>query len=373
MSFAEQIALTPPLARDAFRRAAQAAGAELCEYTHPDRGPRSERLTTDVAWFGRRDAQRLLILNSGTHGVEGLCGSNCQTSWILEGGPRALPHDTAVIVVHWINPYGVAWQRRQCEGNVDLNRNFIDHTAGRYPPNPLYDRIHPWLVSPRLPAEARARADRELEALRSEAGSRPYAAAILVGQYTQPDGLFYGGRRPVWSNATFRRILAEHCGAARSIAFLEYHTGLGPFGYGMLVTMHPPRSQPLRRAGAWYGRSLCASLDNIERGTVTDDMPIATGFLAGAVEERFPSAAVTAVALEFGTFPLDEMTALFREDAWLHAHGDPSSPEGRALRQRVEDFFYPRSADWLEMVAMRSRQVVRQALQGLAAEPVGNP
>ena len=33
--------------------------------------------------------------------------------------------DHAVIFVHTINPYGMAWWRRFNENNVDLNRNFL--------------------------------------------------------------------------------------------------------------------------------------------------------------------------------------------------------------------------------------------------------
>src|SRR5215469_11620812 len=172
MSFARQISLTTVDAREQFRGAAQSAGGDLCEYAHPDKGPRGESLAVDVAWFGRRDAQRLLMLVSGTHGVEGLCGSNCQTEWIHEGGPRNLPMGTAAIVVHMINPHGAAWRRRQCEGNVDLNRNFVDHAAAQYPANPLYDQLHSWLVSPMYPAEVRARADHALAEIRTRHGNR---------------------------------------------------------------------------------------------------------------------------------------------------------------------------------------------------------
>jgi len=355
-------------ARERFRAAAATAGAQVACYSHPDHGPDGETLETDVARFGPKNATRLLILNSGTHGVEGLCGSGCQLAWVSSGAANRLPPDTAVVVVHLINPYGVAWQRRQTEGNVDLNRNFVDHAKHVYPANPLYDRLHPFLVPENSTEGARADSDRKLEGLRAEVGSRAYSSAVLVGQYTQPDGLFYGGREPVWSNFAFRRILSEHCTGAKSLAFLEYHTGLGPFGYGMMVTMHPPRSAALERAKRWYGRSLCASLENLEQGVTADDMPIATGFLAGAVEDFAPSAAVTSAALEFGTFPLENMIALFREDAGLHRDGDPMSPRGRDVRRRVEEFFYPRSTDWLDMVASRSDQVVRQALTGLAAQ-----
>ncbi|MDB6084630.1 MAG: hypothetical protein JWN43_2511 [Gammaproteobacteria bacterium] len=354
-------------ASERFRLAARACGADVSSYSHPERGPNNEALTTHVARLGPRSAKRILILNSGTHGVEGLCGSGCQTAWLESEGPAGLPSDTAVVAVHLINPFGAAWQRRQTEGNVDLNRNFVAHQKQLYPANPVYDRLHPYLTPATRVGADREAADRRLAELRVEVGTKAYSSAILVGQYTQPDGLFYGGRAPVWSNITFRQILSDHCAGADSLAFLEYHTGLGPFGYGMMVTMHPPRSDALSRAKQWYGRSLCASLENIEQGTAADDMPIATGFLASAVEDFAPSAAVTSVALEFGTFPLENMVALFREDAWVHRYGDPTDLDGRAIRRRVEEFFYPRSSDWLDMVTSRSAQVVNQALSGLAA------
>ena len=36
----------------------------------------------------------------------------------------ALPDDAAIVIVHVLNPYGMAWLRRVNENNVDLNRNF---------------------------------------------------------------------------------------------------------------------------------------------------------------------------------------------------------------------------------------------------------
>ncbi|WP_371827068.1 DUF2817 domain-containing protein [Bradyrhizobium sp. 184] len=37
------------------------------------RGPRGEELSTDVAWFGDRDAGKVAILISAAHGPEGYC------------------------------------------------------------------------------------------------------------------------------------------------------------------------------------------------------------------------------------------------------------------------------------------------------------
>ena len=53
---------------------------------------------------------------------------------------------------------------------------------------------------------------------------------MLEGQCHQPDGLFYAGKEPEWSNLLFRRIVAEHLGAARTIGFVDWHTGVGSFG-----------------------------------------------------------------------------------------------------------------------------------------------
>ena len=68
--------------RQGFREAAERAGAELSEYVHPLNGPDGETLATDVALLGRRDARKLIVLISGTHGVEGPFGSTCQTAWL---------------------------------------------------------------------------------------------------------------------------------------------------------------------------------------------------------------------------------------------------------------------------------------------------
>jgi hypothetical protein len=51
---------------------------------------------------------------------------------------------------------------------------------------------------------------------------------VLGGQYDQPDGIFYGGTGPAWSNELIRRIIRENCGGAERVLFLDLHTGLGP-------------------------------------------------------------------------------------------------------------------------------------------------
>lgn len=119
-------------ARSAFLSAATAADAELTSHVlpvigRPGREPRGESLVTDVAWLGPRSAESVLMLVSGTHGIEGYAGSACQVSLLATGLPRDAK--TATLLVHALNPYGFARGRRVNEDNVDLNRNFVNHEA----------------------------------------------------------------------------------------------------------------------------------------------------------------------------------------------------------------------------------------------------
>ena len=77
-------------------------------------------------------------------GIEGFCGSGCQTGFLTENWKSRLAIDTALVLVHANNPHGFA-QRRINEDNIDLNRNFIDFDA-KTPESPEYAELHPALV-----------------------------------------------------------------------------------------------------------------------------------------------------------------------------------------------------------------------------------
>jgi predicted deacylase len=84
-------------------------------------------LFIDVATIGAREAKTALLLISGTHGVEGYFGSGVETGLLREGLARRAPKGAKIVVLHALNPYGFAWNRRVNEDNADINRNFVDH------------------------------------------------------------------------------------------------------------------------------------------------------------------------------------------------------------------------------------------------------
>jgi hypothetical protein len=348
-------------ARARFRRAAEAAGGRLRGYRNPTSGPAGEELACDCAWFGPEDAGKVLVIMSGTHGVEGFCGSGIQLDWLEEGNAAALPADHAALLIHAINPYGFAWIRRVTEENVDLNRNFVDFN-GELPTNPAYDELADALVPVALSGPVFAAAEAKIAAFRARNGEAAFHAARSAGQYKHATGIFYGGTEPSWARRTEEAIIADYRLAARGhVAMIDLHTGLGPFGYGELIVMPALGSPHGRRLQGWY-----------ECVTQMGDPNSVASTRAGLGPQRWEEllgGPATIATLEYGTKPRWTIFSALRADHWLHAQTnvDWSAAETRRIKADLKDAFFPESAAWREMVLFRARQVLRQASVGLAS------
>src|SRR5882724_9047284 len=182
-------------ARDKFVSAGRLAGAVAHRYDNPTKGPRGELLSTDVAWLGPDDAAKVVVTISSTHGVEGYCGSGFQVDWLASVGASSLPAWTAALFIHAINPYGFAWTRRVTEEGNDLNRNYVDHSKP-YPVNEGYLQIADLLVPADISKPGLEAADAKLADYRKKVGDIAYFRAVSGGQYSNPDGMFYGGGGP---------------------------------------------------------------------------------------------------------------------------------------------------------------------------------
>ena len=329
---------------------------------HPLKGPRDEELATDVGLVGNPDADRVLVLISSTHGTEGTCGSACQYAWLKSDRPAALPTDVRVVLIHALNPHGFAHVRRVTEDNVDLNRNFLDHDAP-YPENPGYARLHDFLIPESWSPDARAEADEALRAYADEHGQFALQAAISQGQYTHPDGLFFGGHAPTSSNRTLRAILEKHAGSAHSVGLIDFHTGLGPYGTADLICNAAVDSEDFQRLERWYENGLSSPA----AGTSTS-APLA-GTMEHGVRQALPNARLSMITAEFGTYPVQRVFNALRGDHWLHARGTDEAALRKAIKTEVRKALYPDEDDLKELVALRGRQLIDRATQGLAHDP----
>lgn len=344
--------------RRRFLDAARAAGAEVTSHVHPMRGIDGEELAIDVATAGPHDAASVLVIVSGTHGVEGFTGSALQHDWLVSRADER-PQDPRVVLVHALNPYGFAWVRRVNEDNVDVNRNFVDWSQPP-PANEDYGGLAHLLVPERWDDDTQQTTTLQLLAHAEEVGFARLQEVVSGGQYSHPTGVFYGGTGPVWSH----RWLVEHLpglvGPAARVGLIDLHTGLGPWGHGELISHEAGDAPGYRRSAAWWGevRSM------VDGESVSAQL---SGDWLGSLERLLPGVEVTAVALEFGTVDGVSVLQALRADAVLHAHGDPLGDDARDVRSQVRAAFADDDPAWFEAVAMRFDEVVVAATAALSS------
>jgi hypothetical protein len=350
-------------ARVKFLEAAATAGMAIRSHNHPLQGKDGETLAMDVALDGPANAERLLIVSSACHGAEGLCGSGVQVFAARDADWRqhAREAGVAVLYIHALNPHGFSHLRRVTHENVDINRNFLDFSRPM-PDNPDYAAVHGWLLPGTWPPSA----DNEacIQAYIAEHGMARFQAAVSQGQHAFPDGLFFGGTAPSWSNLTLRRVLQDHAQSARHIAWIDLHTGLGPSGVGERIFACRDDAATLQRAKHWWGGHGSTPITSIYDGSSLSAR--LTGMMFAAVYEECPQAEYTGIALEYGTVPFTDVLQALRADHWLHEHPEAPAHLQAQIHQGMRDAFYVDSDAWRAQIVVQARQAMFQAVDGLA-------
>lgn len=325
-------------------------------------GPSGETLFTDAAYFGDPQAKQLLVLISGTHGPEGYCGSAAQLLFLQARFHEGLPPTTGVLFVHALNCYGFAWDRRVTAEGCDLNRNFVDFSK-RLPLNPGYDELHEHFIPADISEEGLSRAEAVIAKFRSLHGELKLRVVQSSGQYTKPGGLHYGGDKPTEARRTLERIAMDFEVAKRDrVLIIDYHTGLGPYGYGELQCEHASGLSGYERAVAMFGPSVTSPDLGTSSGVAIFGSQ--ADFWQRSLEDRH-----IYVCLEFGTYDPERarQMGVWRDDLWLFVHRpeEANSEFGRKIRNASKEYFYPQRSDWKEMILSRSHLVHRQAVEAL--------
>jgi hypothetical protein len=349
-------------ARARFLQAAQSAGLQVESKPHPLKGRDGEELAMDVARDGHPDAGSLLIVSSGCHGVEGFCGSGVQVAALRDAAWRehARQRGVAVLHIHALNPYGFSHIRRATHENVDLNRNFQDF-SGPLPVNEAYREIQPLLLPedwPPSPANAAALA--RFLATRGEAA---YQAAITRGQHEFPNGLFFGGTAPTWSNLALREVLRAHGRRAGRIAWIDIHTGLGPSGVGERIYAGRDDVAAVARARAWWGGEGATPVTSIYDGSSSS--AFLTGLMWSSIYQECPQAGYTGIAMEYGTLPMMETLQALRAEQWLHLHPQAPPALGAQIKRDMKDAFHVDTEEWKDQILRQAREALFQAADGL--------
>ncbi len=347
-------------ARQRFLEACADLALPVESHLHPLAGAEGEQLAVDVARSGPADAEHVLLITSGCHGVEGFCGSAVQIALLRDPAFQRLAAEArcAVVYLHAANPYGFSWLRRWTHENVDLNRNFRDFSQPRGH-NPDYAEVHPVMVPKRWPAGLGNRL--RLYSFLLRKGRKRLQKAISGGQFSHPDGLFYTGVTPTWSNHTVRQVVRRHGSDCAHLVWLDIHTGLGPKGHGERIYSGPGDSPMLTRARRWWGNEVRSSQDG-----QSVSVPLTGLMVYSALEECSP-AQFTGLTLEYGTLPGQQVLDALRAEQWLHNNPQAGAAQRKRIKRQLRDAFYVDEPQWKDDVLRQGREVAEQALRGLMA------
>ncbi|HUO03528.1 MAG TPA: DUF2817 domain-containing protein [Rhizomicrobium sp.] len=107
-------------ARRAFIAACEHAHGDSIARVHPTAlGPDGKPLFIDCVALGSRDAQKALLVITGSRGEDGLLGSQILVS-LLDS--QVLPlSGTRLVLVHALNPFGFAWRQQANEDGLALD------------------------------------------------------------------------------------------------------------------------------------------------------------------------------------------------------------------------------------------------------------
>jgi hypothetical protein len=196
----------------------------------------------------------------------------------------------------------------------------------------------------------------------AERGLPALQQAVSGGQYDHPEGLFYGGRDPTWSNVTLRHVLREQGARCARLGWIDVHSGLGPNGHAERICASGDDAAALQRARAWWGDAVTSIHDGSSASARL------TGLMWRAVGDECPQAETTGIALEVGTVPILELIEALRADQWLENH--PEAPEAQrvAIKRQLRDAFYTDDDGWKQAVLSQAREAAMQAVQGLVAD-----
>jgi hypothetical protein len=381
-------------ARERFLVAVQRLDFRLDSQPFEGLGPTGEPLAMDIAVSGNREAERVVIVSSGLHGVEGFFGSAVQLAWLETRAPDwSPPPNAAIVLVHALNPFGFAWVRRWNENNVDLNRNFLDDrnlvaTDPKYEESrAVYQRLMSFLNPASAPSRWEPYVMKVIFQTLSEGyhsrlnlpkedrpsllavstlcklGLREMKKSLPVGQYQYAHGLFYGGAELEKTTQVIRDKLPGWVREARLVLHIDYHTGLGKYADYKLLTVDDKGSKRERWLSAHFGERI----DPVREG---DTAYPARGLMAEYFTNYLLGKQYHCLSAEFGTYSPSRVLGALRAENRAHHFDTRGSRSYDWAKQQLREAFCPAAGEWRTRVVEQGQRIIDEAIR-ICFKPIG--
>lgn len=195
-------------------------------------------LTIDFCYIpAQKKTEKLLIITSGTHGIEGYVGSAVQQMIMNEVLTPEILDNMGILLVHSVNSFGFKYIRRVTENNVDFNRNCDTEKSLFSSKNEGYGKLLS-MLNPEGKVKTGSLKNKFFmlvainELLKKSMAS--LRQAVLQGQYKYKDGLYFGGFRFEPQLAILGEVFKTVSADYNTVFNIDLHTGYGARGVAHL-------------------------------------------------------------------------------------------------------------------------------------------
>ena len=311
--------------------------------------------------------EKILVFTTGEHGVECYVGAAMLHRFIEDYMPKLDPRTTGILLVHAINPWGMKNHRRGNRDNIDLNRTFM--LDPKFDPafNPAYDELDTFLNPKGELTNTFLNNIGYMFGLGwhiLQNGMRNFRDALLLGQYRNPQGLYYGGAEMPEETRTIMDLYKMALRDYDQTLQLDMHTGYGPRYQMSLVNsaLDKGTSEYFEKRFN-YPLVVAATADEFYaiRGDMID-------YIYGLQQRDYPTKKIYATSFEFGTLG-DTLYGLFQSPrVMIHEnrafwHGAVNETVRAEAKRGFEELFNPSAADWKEKAVKDAEQAFEGILK----------
>jgi hypothetical protein len=303
---------------------------------------------------------KLLVISSGIHGVEGFAGSAVQRMVMDKFLTVDNLSNTGVLLIHAMNPYGFSEIRRVTENNVDMNRNSSMSPDLFGIDNEGYSKLYDF-INPAKPVSLGSCQNRLFVAraiLKILKATMPVLRqAVLQGQYQYPEGLYFGGKDFEPQLSVVKPVMSGYAAGYNSIIHIDLHTGYGGRGK-MHLFPNPAKSPEMKDATEKLYEGY-----HIDWGDSKDFYTV-TGDFTSLLGQMYPDKPFIPMTLEYGTMDSQKTMGSLRsiqnmilENQGFH-HGYKSKRSERKVKEWFREMYAPSSPVWRTMVMEQSVELM---------------
>uniref|UniRef100_UPI0032168FAB M14 family metallopeptidase n=1 Tax=uncultured Draconibacterium sp. TaxID=1573823 RepID=UPI0032168FAB len=350
--------------REAFRLQAQTMQARFNNveiFSVPVKSKTDNDLTIDFCYIPASDTtKKLMVINSGIHGIEGYVGSAVQQMLMDDFFQPEMLSEVGLLIIHGMNAWGFKNERRFTENNVDLNRNYgLDKELFKTKNDgfvALYDMLTP---SGKVNMNSLENRFFMLTAIKqiAQKGMPALLQAFAQGQYQFNEGIYFGGYEFEQQVAIISKVISEKAAPYQIILNLDLHTGFGERGVLHLFP-NPVEDPELRQQ-----MEIVFEGYPINWGD-SDNFYTVSGQFVEFIGKLFPEKTSIPMVMEFGTLNTSKTVGSVKsahititENQGAH-YGYKSENDRKKVMAGYYEMFYPPSEKWRTNAITISREMM---------------